>query len=172
MFTAIPYHVNLNGYVSNSGYGTGNLAQLQAAYGYLFGQGGQTSTVSLGAHEWAINNANVTWEKAFKQNYGVDINFLNDRLSATIEYYKEHRWDILLQDGTAPSMLGFAQPFSNLGEVNNWGWELSLKWNDKIGKDFRYWAGINLSYNQNEIIERKEAPQEYDYLIQKGLRNG
>lgn len=172
MYTANPYHVNLNGYVSNSGYGTGNLAQLQAAYGYLFGQGGQTSTVSLGAHEWAINNANVTWEKAFKQNYGVDINFLNDRLSATIEYYKEHRWDILLQDGTAPSMLGFAQPFSNLGEVNNWGWELSLKWNDKIGKDFRYWAGINLSYNQNEIIERKEAPQEYDYLYQKGHRIG
>ena len=172
MYTANPYHVNLNGYVSNSGYGTGNLAQLQAAYGYLFGQGGQTSTVSLGAHEWAINNANVTWEKAFKQNYGVEINFLNDRLSATIEYYKEHRWDILLQDGTAPSMLGFAQPFSNLGEVNNWGWELSLKWNDKIGKDFRYWAGINLSYNQNEIIERKEAPQEYDYLYQKGHRIG
>ncbi|BDW76295.1 hypothetical protein BFINE_20900 [Bacteroides finegoldii DSM 17565] len=50
--------------------------------------------------------------------------------------------------------------------------ELSLKWNDKIGKDFRYWAGINLSYNQNEIIERKEAPQEYDYLYQKGHRIG
>lgn len=172
MYTSNPYHVNLNGYVSNSGYGSGNLSQIQSSYGYLFGQGGTTSTVSLGAHEWAINNANVTWEKAFKQNYGVDINFFNDRLSATFEYYREHRWDILLQDGTAPSILGFAPPFSNMGEVNNWGWELSLKWNDKIGDNFRYWAGVNLSYNQNEIIERKEAPQNYDYLYSKGHRIG
>ena len=170
MYTANPYHVNLNGYVSNSGYGTGNLAQLQAAYGYLFGQGGQTSTVSLGAHEWAINNANVTWEKAFKQNYGVDINFLNDRLSATIEYYKEHRWDILLQDGTAPSMLGFAQPFSNLGEVNNWGWELSLKWNDKIGKDFRYYIRPNLTFSRNRLEYKAEVARKNSWRKETGKR--
>lgn len=167
-----PFYVNLDGYVSNSGYGSGNIAQMQGAYGYLFGQGGTTSTVSLGAHEGAINSPDVTWEKAFKQNYGIDINFFNDRLSATVEYFREHRWDILLRDGTAPSMLGFAQPFSNSGEVNNWGWELSLKWNDKIGKNFRYWAGINLSYNQNEIIEKKEAPKDFDYLYEKGHRIG
>ncbi len=80
-------------------------------------------------------------EKAFKRNYGIDINFFDDRLSTTFEYYREHRWDILVRDGTAPGMLGFTTPYSNLGEVNNWGWELSLKWNDKIGKNFRYWAG-------------------------------
>lgn len=170
MYIANPYQVNLGGYVSNSGYA--NDSQQQAGYGYLFGQGGTTSVSSLGAHEASINNANVTWEKAFKQNYGIDVNFFNDRLSTTFEYFREHRWDILLQDGTAPKILGFAQPFSNMGEVNSWGWELSFKWNDKIGDNFRYWAGVNLSYNQNEILEMKEAPQEWDYLYQKGHRIG
>lgn len=55
-------------------------------------------------------------------------------MSATAEYYREHRTDILVQDGTAPGLLGFSVPYANLGEVNSWGWELSLKWNDKIGK--------------------------------------
>ena len=122
--------------------------------------------------ESAKNNANVGWEKSFKQNYGMDINFFDDRLSATAEYYREHRTDILVQDGTAPGLLGFSVPYANLGEVNSWGWELSLKWNDKIGKNFRYWANVNLSYNQNEIIEDKAAPQNEAYQYTKGHRIG
>lgn len=46
----------------------------------------------------------------------MDINFFDDRLSTTIEYSKEHRWDILLQDEQR-HMLGFTTPYSNLGEV-------------------------------------------------------
>ena len=68
----------------------------------------------------------------------------DDRLKTTFEYYKERRNDILLRDGTAPGMLGFIAPFANLGSVDSWGWELSFKWNDKIGENFRYWAGIKL----------------------------
>ena len=169
MYTANPYVPNSDGGVSNSGYGNN---RVDSSYGYIFGAGGTVSTISKGAHEKAINNASVTWEKAFKQNYGIDINFLDDRLSATVEYYRENRWDILLQDGMAPGILGFAQPYSNMGEVNNWGWELSMKWNDKIGNDFRYWVSANLSYNQNEIVEKREAPQLWNYLYEKGHRIG
>lgn len=49
---------------------------------------------------------------------------------------------------------------------------MSLKWNDKIGKNFRYWANVNLSYNQNEIIEDKAAPQNEAYQYTKGHRIG
>ncbi len=51
-------------------------------------------------------------------------------------------------------------PYTNAGETKSWGWELSLGYNDKIGKDFRFWGKLNLSYNQNEIIEMKEEPSE------------
>jgi len=110
--------------------------------------------------------------RAFKQDYGVDINFLDDRLRGTFDYYHEHRTDILLNDYTAPSIIGFTVPLANLGVVNSWGWELSLKWQDKIGKDFRYWAGINISYNQNKVIEEKEKPYSNDYQYAKGHRIG
>lgn len=158
MYLSDPYGIN-NGSLLN-----------RPGYGYQFGV--DNGTTHNGAYEQSKNNANVTWEKAFKQNYGFDMNFFDDRLKTTVEYYKEHRTDILLQDGTAPAILGFTVPYANMGKVNSWGWELSLKWNDKIGSDFRYWAGVNLSHNQNEIIERKEAPQNNAYQYSKGHRIG
>jgi hypothetical protein len=58
----------------------------------------------------------------------------------TFDYYTENRWDILLSDGTAPSVLGFTLPYANLGKVDSWGWEVSMKWDDVIGNNFRYFA--------------------------------
>jgi hypothetical protein len=102
----------------------------------------------------------------------VDFSFLNERLKASVDYFRENRKDILLSDGTAPAMIGFAVPLANLGEVKSSGWELSFRWDDRVGNDFRYYLGVNLSNNQNEIIERKESPKNYDWLYQKGHRIG
>lgn len=138
--------------------------------GYSFGI--ENSTIYPGAFESSRNNPEVTWEKAFKQDYGFDLNLFDNRLRTVFDYYKEHRTNILLRDGTAPSIIGFDVPYTNQGEVDSWGWELSLKWQDEIGKDFRYWVGVNLSYNQNEIKEMKEAPLNNEYQYQKGHRIG
>lgn len=159
MYTPDPYTIN-NGSAFNRDNG----------YGYPFGIG--SSTTIKGAYEASRNNPDVTWEKAFKQNYGMDVNFFEDRLKASVEYYREHRKDLLSRDGTLPILIGFTPPYSNVGEVKNWGWELSLKWNDKINDNFRYWASVNLSYNQNEIIEKKESPYNNTYQFEKGHRIG
>lgn len=167
LYMADPYNVNLNDLANCV---TNSDATRLNGWGYLFGV--DNGTVSMGVREASKNNADVTWEKALKQNYGVDANFFDDRLRATAEYYFENRKDILLSDGTVPGMLGFTAPLANLGEVNSWGWELSLKWNDKINDNFRYWVGVNLSYNQNKIIEMKESPKDNEYQYQKGRRIG
>ncbi len=158
MYTSDPYYTNDYGLINRGG------------NGYLFGI--NNGTVTPGSYESSKNNPNVTWEKALKINYGVDINFLADRLKTSFDYYTENRKDILLSDGTAPGILGFSLPTANLGKVKSWGWELSLKWNDKIGSDFRYNVGLNLMYNQNKIVENKEAPQAYEYQSSKNRRIG
>ncbi len=138
--------------------------------GWAYNFGIDNRVPSDGAKELSKNNPNVTWEKATKQDYGFDLYTLDSKLRATFDYYREHRTGILLQDATAPCYLGFSVPYANLGVVNSWGWELSLQWNQSIGKDWRYWATVNLSYNQNKVIERKEAPQNNDYQYLKGHR--
>ena len=163
MYIADPYNVNQAALLERTGKDTG-------AFGYNFGI--ENGTTSKGAVEASKNYPDVSWEKAFKQDYGIDINFLDDRLRANFDYYKEHRKDILAQDRTVPGMLGFDVPYTNFGVVDSWGWELSLNWQDKIGSDFRYWVKANLSYNQNEIVEDRQAPQKNDYMYTKGHRIG
>ena len=163
MYTPDPYYVNQNALFNRTGMEGG-------AYGYNFGV--ENGTTKMGAIESSKHNHEVTWEKAFKQDYGVDINFLNDRLRGTFDYFREHRTDILWRPEVAPGIIGFTLPYSNVGEAKSWGYEVSLNWNDKIGKNFRYWAKFNLSYNQNEIVERMEVPQPNDYQYVKGHRIG
>lgn len=158
MYLSDPYVINDGTQVARGG------------RGYNFGI--ENNTNYMGAYESSKNNPDVTWEKAFKQDYGVDIYFLRDRLQAVLDYYKEHRTNILLHDGTAPGVIGFTPPAANLGVVDSHGWELTFKWNDKIGENFRYWANVNLSYNQNQIKELKETPYNNAYQYQKGHRIG
>lgn len=158
LYMSDPYVVNNSSLTNRDG------------HGFLFGI--NNSTVSPAAYENGKNNQDITWEKALKTNLGVDANFLNDRLRTSFDYYHEKRTDIMLSDGTAPSVLGFTPPLANLGEMRSWGWEITLKWNDQIGDNFRYNVGLNLMYNQNRVVERKEAPQNEEYMYQKGRRLG
>ena len=140
--------------------------------GYAYNFGINNATWWKGAYESLRHNQNVTWEHAYKQDYGVDINFLNDRLRGTFDYFYEHRTDILLTSAMTPNYAGYTMPPTNDGVVDSWGYEISLKWQDKIGKNFRYWVGTNLSYNQNEVKERMETPVPNAYQMQKGHRLG
>ena len=169
MYLADPYITGSYGLVNN-------MSDWADTYGYLFGNA-QSGTVQgtssiAGAYESIKNNPDIGWEKAFKQDYGFDLYFFGDRFKTTFDYYREHRTDILVRDATVPSSIGFTMPYTNAGETKAWGWELSLGYNDKIGKNFRFWGKLNLSYNQNEIIEMKEEPQKNDYMLAKGHRIG
>ena len=158
MYLADPYIVNNSSLATRSG------------WAYNFGV--DNSTNHLGSYENARNNPNVSWEKAFKQNYGVDANFLGERLQASFDYYLEHRTDILLRNLTAPGIIGFDVPYANLGAVDSWGWEASLKWADRTGQNFNYWVNVNVSHNQNKVIEKYEQPYSNDYQYEKGNRIG
>ena len=141
-------------------------------YGYNFGTGNGVYGTLPGAWEMQKNNPDLTWEKAVKQNYGVEIQFFNDRLKTSFDYYKEHRTDILLQNLNASTILGYTPAMTNFGIVDSWGWELSVGWSDFVGKDFSYWARFNLSYNDNKIKRDGQAPQTYDYQKTVGHRIG
>lgn len=138
--------------------------------GYAYNFGINNGTLTPGYAESGKNNPAVTWEKAFKQDYGFDVYLLNSKLKATFDYYKEHRTGILLRDMTAPSYIGFAVPWANMGIVDSDGFEISLQWNQRINENWRYWANLNLSHNHNKVVEMKEAPQVNAYQYSAGHR--
>lgn len=119
-----------------------------------------TSTNIAGAVESKKGNPNVTWETAAKQNYGVDMKFLKDRLSLNFDYFVEHRKNILKARTVTPDYLAVSLPIANIGKVDNKGYEINLKWEDRIN-EVRYNIGANLSYAKNKVVFIDEITYPY-----------
>ena len=140
--------------------------------GYIFGL--TNTAYQFAAGETRLGNPNVTWETALKQNYGLDAYFFEDRLKLTFDYFREKRKDILIQRSTVPSLIslgGGLLPVINLGKVNNHGYEIDLKWNDRI-KDFTYFINGNVSYSKNKIVYKDEVEPNEPYMWQTGHEVG
>ena len=79
----------------------------------------------------------------------------------------------MIIDYNVPTIIGFKMPYTNDGEVNSWGWEVSLKWQDKIGKKMPRILEVSTSYNQNELINNGEASLQLEaYQMAKNHRLG
>jgi TonB-linked SusC/RagA family outer membrane protein len=134
--------------------------------GYNFGT--NVGSNQGGAYEGAKSNPDVTWEKAYKQNVGIDLYVLNDRLKTTFDFFREHRTDILVVPNSLPSYIGMSLPVLNNGVVDSHGYEITLNWTDRVGKGFRYWISPNISFARNKIVEQMEVRPNEDYLWKTG----
>lgn len=124
--------------------------------GYNFGTLTDRNYIQ-GAGEATLGNPNVTWETSTKGNIGFEARFFHDKLSITYDHYNEKRVDILSYKGTVPGVLAATLPAYNLGSVRNWGNEVEIGYNDRIGSKVTYWLKGNLSNTKNEILFRDEA---------------
>ena len=90
-----------------------------------------------------------TWEKLEVTNIGLDIAILNNRLSASVDwFYKKNKNMLIAVD--YPSLLGATAPASNNGSLEVKGWEVSLAWRDKVN-DFSYSVRGNISDSRNKV---------------------
>lgn len=141
--------------------------------GYDFGNNFGTNVG--GTSEGNLANANLTWEKARKLNVGIDFTTLNQRLALTIDAFYEYRFDIITDmnsDGIMgyPDIVGKDAALQNLGEVSNRGVDIELGWNDKIGKDFRYYIRPNLTFSRNRLEYKAEVARKNSWRKETGKR--
>ena len=123
--------------------------------------------------ELTAGNPDVTWETASKFNIGLDAAFLKDRLTVNLDLFWEDRKDILVDNGsTLPAVTSLPASRVNEGRVKNHGYELTLKWADKAGQDFRYSISPSIAFARNKVIEMLEVPPMYEYLRHTGLPVG
>ncbi len=115
---------------------------------YVFGDGGSTV---VGITPSNISSSDLKWETTYTTNIAVDFALFKGRLGGTVEWYNLDTRDLLVER-TLPSMTGFPSIWTNLGEVNNRGFEFTLhSLNLKKGK-FQWETDIVLSYNKNRIV--------------------
>lgn len=95
-------------------------------------------------------NPNLKWERTQSWNVGLDFGFFNDRLTGTIEYYNMQTRDMIMNE-RLPQFAGFSNITTNLGQVDNSGFEISLSSLNMDRENFQWSTTFSLSYNKNRI---------------------
>lgn len=134
--------INLGDYVAMGTYTTGQ----DGAY-YQFGDKFVTIARPSGY------NPNLKWEQTTTWNAGLDFGFLNNRVTASVDYYNRTTKDLInLID--VPSGTNFQnQIVSNIGSLNNKGIEFSVSGKAISKKDLVWDLGFNISCNKNKITK-------------------
>lgn len=102
----------------------------------------------------------LTWEKATTYDGGIDIAFLNDRLSATFDYYLRKTTGMITAGPTVPDVFGISSPSGNYADLSTRGWELTLLWKDKFnlaGQPFSYSVRATLADHYSVIDKYNNA---------------
>lgn len=134
---------------------------------YYFGRGwdvataGFASTMQYGASAGALANPTIRWEESEQLDLGLDARLLNDRLNFGIDYYKK-KTNGMLMDMPIPSYVGQSAPMSNLGDMENWGIEFEIGWQQQLG-DFHYSVNANASLLRNKLINLGNSSGEAVY---------
>lgn len=141
------YNTKAYQYAQNYKLGTGNNG------GAVFG--GNNADRSTGIiTNIAIANPYYTWDHDTQTNYGLDAQFLNNRLALTADYFWDHHYDMLANlTSSVPVLVGAPPATENYGIINTFGYEISLSWKDHIGKDFTYNISPFFSWSDNKYIK-------------------
>lgn len=112
----------------------------------------------VGADIKALGNDNLKWQRKFSFNVGADLDFCEGRFSMSAELFWEKTKDLLL-DMSIPPSLGFATYTENIGEMENQGWELSLRTQIlRNAKRDLYWSlSFGTSNSKNKITKISNA---------------
>lgn len=101
--------------------------------------------------ESVIANDNLSWEKNYSLNFGIDLS-LFDRVNISFDYYKRTTKDLLL-DRQVNSITGFGTILDNVGEMENKGFELDIKSVNIQKANFSWSSALNMASNKNKIIK-------------------
>lgn len=136
------------------GYGSvGNNRIDNLLYLQLYGVTGQYAfnhSVLPGYAPSALANPNLRWEKNTTSNFGIDLSFFQNRLSFTIDVYKNTAKDLLLAVAIPPTT-GYTSQLQNIGATSNRGVEFQVNATPIQKKDFSWTTNFNISFNKNRV---------------------
>jgi TonB-dependent starch-binding outer membrane protein SusC len=125
-----------------------SIATVNTGAAYIFGDGGQTA---FGQQVGALGNPDLKWERTKGINLGVDFTLLNNKLSGIFDYYRNTTND-LLYSVVIPTITGFGNIQTNLGELVNNGIEASLTYNFINKADLKWSSTLNFWRNHDKVV--------------------
>ncbi|WP_352422557.1 SusC/RagA family TonB-linked outer membrane protein [Proteiniphilum sp.] len=131
---------------------------------YIFGSQGV-----LGYYPTAASNNELKWERTASYNAGIDVGFLNNRITGSAEVYKQFSNNLMMMF-TPPATSGVSTQIPyNVGKTENVGFELATRVHifDGDGKNKLQWTSdLNIYFNRNKVVKLTEG---VDKLISDNL---
>lgn len=110
-----------------------------------------------------LGNPELKWEETKQTDIGVDLMFLDGRITLTADYYHK-KTDGLFNNENIPGELGYSTRRINLGAVKNEGFEFNISANPVRNRKFSWTTSLNWSRNKNTILEIAGDPYIYNSL--------
>ncbi len=102
----------------------------------------------------SLENPDLTWQKTKSWDMAVDLGFLHNRISMSLDYYRKTITD-MLYSVSMPSDIGFATAYSNIGNIETKGLELELKSNNLTGR-LKWTTTLNIAYTTSKVKDLGE----------------
>jgi TonB-dependent starch-binding outer membrane protein SusC len=148
-----------------------SLAVIEAAAAsrYVYGDGGATT---FGRSVKSLANNDLRWEKTRGINAGMDFNLFKNRINGNVEYYNSNTKD-LIWAMIIPQTTGFNSVLTNIGEINNKGFEFYINGSPLKTSNFTWNIGVNFSRNRNKVVsllgQDSDDDGKEDDLVASGL---
>ena len=119
----------------------------------------------------SLGNPDLKWETTEQTNIGLDLGFLESRISFSADIYRKTTRDLLLNSDLAAST-GFSKVYKNIGKMQNQGLELTLSADVIKNKKFVWNSSINIGFNQGKILALTEGQEAMTSPIKGGISSG
>ncbi len=113
-----------------------------------------------------VYNTDLTWEKTYTSNIGIDFAFLNNRINGNIDYYHRRTRDLLSTVNVSAGSNFKNQMLGNIGSLYNQGIEFAINAVLVDKKNFKWDLGYNVAWNENKIS--KLLSDDPDYFVPVG----
>lgn len=112
---------------------------------YVFG-----NRIGAGRRVDNLADQYIGWENNKQYNVGVDVNFFDNRLALTYNFYQKYTSDLLF-NVRVPRASGFSTTNTNIGDLKFWGHEISLASSNIRRDNFSWDTDFNLSFDRNLV---------------------
>jgi len=112
-------------------------------------------------------NPDLKWETTAQSNLGMDLGLFNERLTATVDFYRKVTSDLLL-NATVEAYTGFTSKLANVGSIQNEGMELSIGATPIAGGSFTWNTNVVTSFNRSKVLELSDGASFIDIRTNTG----
>ena len=117
-----------------------------------------------------LENRDLTWEKMYELNIGLELGLFNNRISTTLDVYQRNTFDLIDLVRTS-GVGGQYYKYANFGDMRTRGMELGVHTKNIVTDSFSWSTSLTLSAMDQEITRLLNAPNAFDMVAGRGRGN-